>query len=239
MADGVRAIVGRPRLAAATVLSMLSYGGYATFVVSVPIIGRTVAGRESLGPVLLSVAAVSSIITLGALSRWVRRVPPYRLLLIATAVVGVGLIVTGAAQLFVGPALGRGPSGGTAAGGAVEWLTVAGAFVVGCGEGPQMTALLGVRHEEAPEHLRTQVFATAASIKVSAFAIGAAIAGQLLALPMAPAMAIALCLGIAAACQAAAIVVAVWITTGTSRPHSGTTRHFPRKVASSEAKQHH
>jgi hypothetical protein len=34
-----------------------------------------------------------------------------------------------------------------------------------------------VRHRETPEHLRGQVFTTGASLKISGFALGAALAG--------------------------------------------------------------
>ncbi|MFJ4340057.1 hypothetical protein [Streptomyces sp. NPDC088915] len=51
------------------------------------------------------------------------------------------------------------------------------AFVAGIGEGPQLTALFAVRHREAPERLRSQVFTTGASLKTTGFALGAAVAG--------------------------------------------------------------
>ncbi|MYS72024.1 MFS transporter, partial [Streptomyces sp. SID5926] len=43
------------------------------------------------------------------------------------------------------------------------------------------TALFAVRHREAPEHLRGQVFTTGASLKITAFALGVAVAGPLAA----------------------------------------------------------
>ncbi len=51
--------------------------------------------------------------------------------------------------------------------------------VVGLAEGPQLTALFAVRHREAPERLRAQVFTTGASLKITGFAVGAAVAGPL------------------------------------------------------------
>jgi len=50
---------------------------------------------------------------------------------------------------------------------------------VGVREGPQLTALFAVRHREAPEHMRGQIFTTAASLKIGGLAIGAALAGPL------------------------------------------------------------
>jgi len=56
-------------------------------------------------------------------------------------------------------------------------LAVAAALVAGVAEGPQLAAVFQVRHREAPEALRTQLFTTAASVKMSAFALGSAGAG--------------------------------------------------------------
>ena len=47
------------------------------------------------------------------------------------------------------------------------------------GEGPQLTALFAVRHRESPEHMRGQIFTTAASLKIGGLAAGAALAGPL------------------------------------------------------------
>ena len=59
------------------------------------------------------------------------------------------------------------------------WLTVLAVAVVGAGEGPQLTALFAVRHRESPEHMRGQIFTTAASLKIGGMAAGAALAGTL------------------------------------------------------------
>ncbi|WP_328679944.1 hypothetical protein OG905_33035 [Streptomyces sp. NBC_00322] len=42
-----------------------------------------------------------------------------------------------------------------------------------------LSVLIAVRHREAPERLRAQIFTTGASLKLTAFAVGAAIAGPL------------------------------------------------------------
>jgi hypothetical protein len=54
-----------------------------------------------------------------------------------------------------------------------------GVALTGAGEGPQLTALFAVRHREAPEHMRGQVFTTAASLKIAGLAAGSALAGLL------------------------------------------------------------
>jgi len=59
------------------------------------------------------------------------------------------------------------------------WLIVPAVALGGVGEGPQLTALFAVRHRESPEHMRGQIFTTAASLKIGGLAAGAALAGPL------------------------------------------------------------
>ncbi|GAA3081341.1 hypothetical protein GCM10020000_79050 [Streptomyces olivoverticillatus] len=51
-------------------------------------------------------------------------------------------------------------------------MLIVAVFVAGIGEGPQLAALFAVRHREAPEHLRGQIFTTGASLKITGFALG-------------------------------------------------------------------
>jgi hypothetical protein len=56
-------------------------------------------------------------------------------------------------------------------------LALAASFVAGFFDGPLLAATLDLRQRVAPPHLRTQVFTTAASLKIGAFAVGSALAG--------------------------------------------------------------
>jgi MFS family permease len=51
------------------------------------------------------------------------------------------------------------------------------AAATGLAVGPSFAALFAVRQEWSPTWLRGQIFTTAASLKVGAFAVGAALAG--------------------------------------------------------------
>ena len=100
---------------------------------------------------------------------------------------------------------------------AVRAPSVAAVALGGAGEGPQLTALFAVRHRESPEHLRGQIFTTAASLKIGGLAAGAALAGPLVG------KSVTACLLVAAGfelCGAAAYVL-----TGPGRrwPGAGTT----------------
>jgi len=52
-------------------------------------------------------------------------------------------------------------------------------LLVGLADGPQLAAIFAVRHREAPERSRGQVFTTGASLKITSAALGAGLAGQL------------------------------------------------------------
>jgi MFS family permease len=199
IARGLRAIVERPALLAVTVATMLSSAGFAGFVVVTPLVGERLAGSAAAGTVLLSVLAIGSLLGAGALARrpWPGR--PESLLVASTVLLGAMFAVIAAAHAFA--------------------LAVAAAFVAGVAEGPQLAAVFLVRHREAPEALRAQLFTTAASVKMSAFALGSAAAGALAV------HSVTACLLAAAGAQALAVAAVVTLTArGRRRPAPRTAR---------------
>jgi predicted MFS family arabinose efflux permease len=159
LAAGLRAIAERRALLAVTVATMLSSAGFAGFIVASPLVGERLAGSAATGTALLSVLAVGSLAGAAALARrpWPWR--PESLLVASTAVLGIAFAIIAFANLLA--------------------LAVAAALLGGLAEGPQIASVFQVRHREAPEALRAQLFTTAASVKMSAFAIGSAAAGAL------------------------------------------------------------
>jgi hypothetical protein len=86
-------------------------------------------------------------------------------------------------------------------------------------EGPQLASVFQIRHREAPESLRAQLFTTAASVKMSAFALGSAGAGALAV------HSVTACLLAAAGAQAAAIAAVLALTArARRRPEARTAR---------------
>lgn len=126
----------------------------------VPLIGAQWLGTAGRGVLLFSGAAVSALAANAVLARRPLTVAP-------DTVVRAGALVQAGALLLA--ATGR------------PVALVAAVLVLGIGEGPQLTALFAVRHRETPEHLRGQVFTTGASLKITAFALGVAVAGPLAA----------------------------------------------------------
>lgn len=156
---GARVVLGNRALLRVTVVSTVSIAGTGVLVVAAPLLGERSLGGAAQGAMSLSVMAVCSLVANLALARRPARLAPDSMVPLCVLVQAVGVV-----GAMVAPS--------------APWLLLAVA-VVGAAEGPQLTALFTVRHREAPERLRTQVFTTAASLKVSAFAVGAASAGPL------------------------------------------------------------
>ncbi|MEU4102066.1 MFS transporter [Streptomyces tanashiensis] len=160
LVSGTRAVLGNPRLARATLTSVLSCVAQGMLTACVPLLGERVLGGAGRGAVLFSCAAISALAVNALLARFPLRLSP-------DALVRVGALVQAGA-----PALaltGR------------PVVLVAAFLLSGMGEGPQLTALFAVRHRESPDHLRSQIFTTGASLKITGFALGAAVAGPLAA----------------------------------------------------------
>jgi MFS family permease len=188
VAAGFAAIVTRRPLLRATVTSVVSYAGIGMLLVCCPVLGAQRLGGSARGALLISAIAAASLVVNCILARWPCSPPargqPDARVLASTLVIGVSM-----AAAAVAPG----------------WLTLAAVALGGAGEGPQLTALFAVRHRESPEHMRGQIFTTAASLKIGGLAAGAALAGPLAA------RSVTACLLIAAGfelCAAAAYVLA-------------------------------
>ena len=197
MAAGFAVIVARRPLLRATVTSVVSYAGIGMLLVCCPLLGAQRLGGPARGALLISATAVASLTANAILARRAgaprRRRPGYprpdTWVLASTLVIGASMA---AAALAPG------------------WLTLAAVALGGAGEGPQLTALLAVRHRETPAHLRGQVYTTAASLKIAGLAAGAALAGPLAG------WSVPGCLLIAAGTELTA--AAAYLTAGVARP---------------------
>ncbi|MFG2073087.1 MFS transporter [Nonomuraea maritima] len=160
--EGVGVIAGNLALRRATAGSMVSCAGLAMWTVTAPVLGDRLAGDSGLGALLLAVTAACGLAANGVLAAYGRGTRRWEAFLAGgTAVLGAGTALAAVADAF--------------------WHAVVAAAVVGVGEGPQLTALFAVRHREAPARLRGQVFTTGASLKITSYALGSALAGPLAA----------------------------------------------------------
>ena len=176
---GFGAIASIASLLRITACSVIAYVGVGMLVVACPLLGQRHLGGADRGALLLSLLAAASLAANAVLSRWPPRLSPDTLFALATGLAGLAYL-----GLALAPAAG--------------WVIAAGALA-GVADGPQLTAVFSVRHREAPARLRAQVFTTAASLKIAAGALGAALAGHLAGSPAAV-------LAVAAATQAVALV---------------------------------
>ncbi|MEU1299058.1 MFS transporter [Streptomyces shenzhenensis] len=163
LAAGVRALATRPRLARATLTSVVCCAAQGMLTACLPQLGERVLGGAGRGTALLSCAAATALAANALLARFPRAIAP------DTVLWTTPLIQASAPALA---ALSLAASGGPA-------LLVTAAALTGIAEGPALTALFAVRHREAPARLRGQIFTTGASLKITAFALGAALAAAL------------------------------------------------------------
>jgi len=190
---GAAAIIGLPALRRITLASTVAYLGIGMFIVACPLLGRRYLGGAAEGALLLTVLAAASLVATAATARWPVRLRPDTFFLIATATAGCGL-----AALAFAPAAAP---------------IIAAVALTGLADGPQLAAVFAVRQREAPPRLRGQIFTTAASLKLSAGALGAALAGAL------SGYSATVVLVAAATAQAAALLS--YLAAGRGRPAAG------------------
>ncbi|GGU92657.1 hypothetical protein GCM10010182_04970 [Actinomadura cremea] len=160
LAAGMRVMAGRPALARATLTSVVSCVAQGMLVACVPLLGERVLGGAGRGALLLSCVAISALAANAVLARFPRSVAP-------DTIIWAGPLVQAAALVL---AMWGHPV-----------ALIAAVLIAGIGEGPQLVALFAVRHREVPQHLRGQIFTTGASLKITGFALGAAVAGPVAA----------------------------------------------------------
>lgn len=170
------------RLRRATVTSVISYAGVGLIFTSAPLLAERVLGKAGYGPWLLALMALAALIGNAAYAARPDRIAPDRVLAATYCVLAAA---AGSAALAL--VAGRTPVGAC--------CLLAAAVLTGAADGPQLSALLRIRHRDTPEEVRGQVFTTAASLKLGGAALGAALCGALastLPLAMLAAMAVEL-----------------------------------------------
>lgn len=170
LAAGMRVVVGRQALARATLNSVVSCVAQGMLTACIPLLGERVLGGAGRGAVLLSCAAISALVANAVLARFPPSAAPDTIIWASALVQAAALALATWRQPVV--------------------LIVA-VLIAGIGEGPQLAALFAIRHREAPEHLRAQIFTTGASLKITGFALGAAVAGPVVTRSIPGALALA------------------------------------------------
>ena len=145
-----------------TIISTISYAGIAGIVISAPLLGADLAGNSGTGALLLAVVATGALTGSLVMARFPLRLGPGTTVVVTTLLLGVAMIL-----LAISPAL---------------WWAFPAAFIAGCMQAPNLSAVMQVRDRESPKHARALVFSTASSAKTAAFAVGSLIAAALVTL---------------------------------------------------------
>jgi MFS family permease len=156
---GFAVIIRNKKLFRITLMSAISYLGIGMLWVICPLVGQVLFGNAGYGGLLAAVVSVSALIATAAYAKWPTRYSPDTVAFATTLILSIAMLLLAFA-------------------GNVTLVLIA-MLVVGLADGPQLAAIFAVRHREAPKRSRSQVFTTAASLKITAAAIGAALAGRL------------------------------------------------------------
>lgn len=157
---GLGAIVGILGLRRTVIITTVGFAGQASFFIASPVLAQSIAGSLGFTGVILGAFAAGGVLTaLYFTRRPVRR--PDRAIIVSTILSAVMLTAVGFAQQ--------------------PWTLLLAAFAMGATEPPLMAAMFQVRTRESPVRVQSQVFTTSASLRMTAYAIAAAVCGALLA----------------------------------------------------------
>jgi MFS family permease len=156
---GLKIIIFNKPLRRITLLSVISYMGIGMLWVVCPLVGLAHVNNAGFGGVMLSVLSVGALTATAAYAKWPTKYTPDVIAFVATILLAIALLILAFASNVA--------------------VVSAAMFVAGLADGPQLAAVFAIRHREAPERSRSQVFTTGASLKITAAALGIMIAGQL------------------------------------------------------------
>jgi MFS family permease len=145
------------QLRSITVATTLSMGFFGLVVLGFPLFAHELGHRRATGGLLFSVLAIGSLIGSVLWTKVAGRFAEEPAAFVTMGLFGIALGAVGLTPNLP--------------------LALAATAVAGFFEGPLLAVTLNLRQRCAPVHLRTQVFTTAASLKIGAFAIGSALAG--------------------------------------------------------------
>ena len=158
---GMSTIVRRLSLRRTIIITTIAFGGQAAVFICSPLIAQQITGSLAFTGIIFGCLAAGGVLAAGLLLRFpVTR--PDATIIVTTIISGIALAAIAVAQ---------NPP-----------LVLVAAFVIGLTEAPQLTAMFLIRSRESPERVRGQVFTTASSLRMSAFALGSAVFGSMLVL---------------------------------------------------------
>jgi predicted MFS family arabinose efflux permease len=161
VASGLKLLATVPPLRSVTVATTVSFTGMGALPVVFPLLAEEVGQPAAAGGALFSAFALGALVGSLLVASRVPRTGPMRL-----AFLGIAGLAVAFAAVAAAPSLPV----------AIVLVAVAGAM-----EGPVLASTLAVRAAHSPAEMQTQVVTTAASLKFGGFAVGSAVAGQVVA----------------------------------------------------------
>lgn len=168
---GFKIIARNKNLFRITLVSVISYMGIGMLWVAYPLMGQELFGNPGFGGVLASVVSVGALVATAAYAKWPTKHSPDAVAFVTTIVLAIAMLIVA----FVGNVV----------------IALVAMLIVGLADGPQLAAIFAVRHREAPERFRSQIFTTGASLKITSAALGAGLAGQLSGISLKPVILVA------------------------------------------------
>lgn len=159
--SGFKVIVNNRTLLRITLTSVISYMGIGMLWVIYPLAGKELFGKAGYGGVLASVLSAGALLATMAYARWPTKYSPDTMAFATTLLLAAAMLMLAFANNAI--------------------VALVAMLIAGLADGPQLAAIFAVRHREAPEQSRSQIFTTGASLKITAAAIGTILAGQLAA----------------------------------------------------------
>ncbi|MFD6141551.1 MFS transporter [Promicromonospora sp. NPDC060271] len=170
---GFLVIARNRRLRRATVTSVIGYAGVGLILTAAPLLAAHVLGEAGYGPWLVALTALAALVGNAVYAARPDRIAPDRVLAATFCLLAAAAGLAALALVVSAPPVG-------------VCCLLAAAVLTGAADGPQLSALLRIRHRDTPDEVRGQVFTTAASLKLGGAALGAALCGVLAsALPLA------------------------------------------------------
>jgi MFS family permease len=154
---GLAVMVRTPPLRAGTVTTVIAQGGQGLFAVGLPLFALRLGAGAEAGGALWGALEVGALLGAFAATRILARWPPDRVIIWGTAVFGLGIATWPLAHSIAAAAV---------------LVALAGIL-----SGPLLVATFSMRQLYAPRNLLAQVSTTGASLKMGAYALGAAIGG--------------------------------------------------------------
>jgi len=159
MRDGVRHLATTPPLRGATLATMLGHGAIGLLATALPVHVTELGHPEGAAGFVWAAMEVGCVVSLLSLRRHLPRWRPEHVVFATVAASGLALATWPLAPNFA-------------------VLLVLG-LLVGAAQGPTLTSIITTRQRYTPPTLLGQVSTTGASLKIGAFAVGAAVGGGL------------------------------------------------------------